>query len=164
MSENRKSSEVQRATAAVIASINPPPPAELSRPKRSVLLVEDDPPTAKVMTEMLEQLGYSSEWVASGDKVLEMVSSSRFDVIMLNLVMPDIDGFTVLQRLESLMPHLLHRVLITTGMPTKYLEELDRKQICGIVKKPVDVGELQHLLIRCAGDVPFEAGGESPVL
>ncbi len=60
MSKNRKSSEVQRAAAAAIASISPPPPAELPRPNRSVLLAEDDPPTAKVITEVPFEAGGES--------------------------------------------------------------------------------------------------------
>lgn len=134
-------------------------------PNRSVLLVEDDPLTAKATAKVLKRLGYSCRWLTcGGGKVLETVSWSTFDAILLDLDMPDVDGFTVLERLESRKPDLLDRVVVTTGMPAKYLDELDRKRICGVVRKPVNIRELQRLLNRCNGVVPFEAGGESPVL
>lgn len=160
----RKPSEVPRAAAALIALLAPRAERGESMPGRSALLVEDDPLTAKVTTDLLEQLGYSCRWLACGSKVLEALTSSRFDVIMLDLVMPGVDGFTVLQRLEAETPHLLRRVVVTTGIPAKYRDALDRKCICGIVPKPLDIEELRPLLRRCEDEVAFEGGGETPFL
>jgi CheY-like chemotaxis protein len=157
----RRPREVRMAATAVIKSIERQSVRE--RPKRSVLLVEDDSQTASVMADALEQLGYSCEWLPGGGKVLETVAASRFDAIMLDLIMPDVDGFAVLESLRSRKPELLRRVVVTTGMPAKYLEAIDRNRICGIVQKPVDFGELRHLLHRCGDTVPFEGGGESPL-
>jgi len=157
----RRPREVQLAAAAVIASIERQSIRE--RPKRSVLLVEDDSQTARVTSDGLEQLGYTCEWLPGGGKVLETVTASRFDAIMLDLIMPDLDGFAVLECLKSQKPELLRRVVVTTGMPGKYLGSIDRNRICGIVQKPVDFGELRHLLHRCGDTVPFEGGGESPL-
>jgi CheY-like chemotaxis protein len=157
----RKPAELQLAATVVIASFERQSVRE--RPKRSVLLVEDDTQTAKVTADALEQLGYSCERLPNGAKVLETVAASRFDAIMLDLIMPDVDGFAVLERLQSRKPELLRRVVVTTGMPAKYLDAFDREQICGVLQKPVDIGELRHLLNRCASVVPPEAGGESPL-
>lgn len=157
----RSPREVELAASAVIASIERQSVRE--RPKRSVLLIEDDSQTAKVTADALEQLGYSCEWLPGGGKVLETLAASRFDAIMLDLIMPDVDGFAVLESLRSRKPELLRRVVVTTGMPAKYLDAIDRSRICGVVQKPVDLGELRHLLHRCADVVLFEAGGESPV-
>lgn len=160
----RKPSQVQEAAAAVIASVHPPGVPRAVRPKRSALLVEDDSLTAMGTSALLEQLGYACEWLPDGGKVLETVSSSHFDLIVLDLIMPDVDGFTVLARLSSRMPHLLRRVVVMTGMPEKYLEEVDRARIRGIVRKPLDIQELQRLMDRCTATVPYEGGGESPAM
>lgn len=160
----RKPSEVPEAAAALIASLDPGDARRESEPALSVLLVEDDPVTARVTRDMLHRLGYTCTWLPCGTNVLETLTSSRFDVIMLDLVMPGVDGFTVLQRLEKETPHLLRRVVVTTGMPAKYREAIDRKCICGIVPKPVDIEELRPLLRRCTDEVAFEAGGEMPCL
>jgi len=160
----RKPSQVQEAAAAVIASVHPPGVPRAVRPKRSALLVEDDSLTAMGTSALLEQLGYACEWLPDGGKVLETVSSSHFDLIVLDLIMPDVDGFTVLARLSSRMPHLLRRVVVMTGMPEKYLAEVDRARIRGIVRKPLDIRELQRLVDRCTGTVPCEGGGKSPAM
>jgi CheY-like chemotaxis protein len=157
----RRPAEVPMAATAVIAYVERQSARE--RPQRSVLLVEDDSQTAKVTADALEQLGYSCEWLPGGCKVLETVTASRYDAIMLDLIMPDVDGFAVLESLRSRKPELLRRVVVTTGMPAKYLDAIDRSRICGVVQKPVDLGELRRLLHRCADVVPFEAGGESPI-
>ena len=157
----RRPAELQMAATAVIKSIERQSVRE--RPKGSVLLVEDDSQTARVTSDALEQLGYTCEWLSGGGKVLETVTASRFDLIMLDLIMPDVDGFAVLECLRSRKPELLRRVVVTTGMPAKYLDAIDRKRICGVMQKPVDLGELRRLLHRCADVIPFEAGGESPL-
>ena len=151
--------DTQKVAAAVIAA-TVPLCAPRHAPNRSVLLVEDDPQTARVMADVLEHLGYACKWLSNGGKVLETVSSARFDAILLDLVMPGMDGFTVLDRLESRKPHLLRRIIVATGMPATYRDELDRRRICGVIQKPVDREELQRLLNRCKDEIPFEGGGE----
>lgn len=155
--------ETQKIAAAVIASTAPHAACPPRAPNRSVLLVEDDPQTAKITADALEQLGYACKWLSSGAKVLETVSSAKFDAIMLDLIMPGTDGFTVLDRLEARKAHLLRRVVVTTGMPAHYRDELNRRRICGVLQKPLDLGELRRLLRRCADEAPFEAGGETAV-
>jgi CheY-like chemotaxis protein len=158
----RKPAEVRKVAAAVIASIEPRAVPDRPRTNRSVLLVEDDPLTAKVTSQALEEMGYACQWLASGAKVLATATTSTFDVIMLDLAMPGMDGFTVLERLKSRKPHLLRRVVVTTGMPAKYLDHLDRERICGVVQKPIDLEELQRVLELCAQHGSFEGGGEPP--
>jgi CheY-like chemotaxis protein len=155
----RKPSEVAPLAEALLASIEPPWEQQ-SRSKGSVLLVEDDPVTAKATKDLLEELGYSCEWVGDARGVLE--TASAYDVIMLDLVMPEVDGFTLLQHLRASRPELLRRVLITTGMPGRYLSALDQERLCGVVQKPVDVHVLQRMLGRCGSIVTPEPAGECP--
>ena len=155
----RKPSASTRAAAAVIAMFD-----RSSHHKGSVLLVEDDRATACATRDLLNELGYAVEWAPNGRDALEVLAVRKFDVIMLDLVMPCMDGFTVLEYFHSEKPGLLRRVIVTTGIPDKYVQLLDRTAIGGIVQKPLDVGKLEQLLIDCASDgmVPFEAGGELP--
>ncbi|HWS72102.1 MAG TPA: response regulator [Thermoanaerobaculia bacterium] len=155
----RKSSDLARLAASLIVSSRLPV-REPEAAKRSVLLVEDDATTAGAAIEVLEQLGYSCLWLANGGDVLDAVSSAQFGTILLDLVMPDVDGFMVLERLALRRPELLRRVIVMTGMPDKYLDEIRSRRICGVLQKPLTVGKLQRLLDRCGGVIPFESGGE----
>jgi DNA-binding response OmpR family regulator len=130
----------------------------------SVLLVEDDHVTANATIRILDELGYSVEWVEDGSDALDAIAERTFDAVMLDLVLPDVDGFTLLERFRSDKPGLLRRVIITTGMPGKYLEAIDRTAVGGILEKPLQVGRLETLLDACMQPEfeAFEGGGEFP--
>jgi two-component system cell cycle response regulator CtrA len=85
----------------------PPPPA----PRRAraaaqgarttrVLLVEDDPLLADMLTQTLEAAGYTVYLTGFGEDALDLARAYRFDSILLDLSLPDIPGQTVLKRLR----------------------------------------------------------------
>ena len=123
---------------------------ESDQPSVSILLAEDDAETARIESEMLREMGYSCHWVSRGSDVLRAVQSARFDALLLDMVMPDFDGFELLRALQEIEPDLLRRVVVVTGLPEQYLGEIHDYPVCGIVPKPVDPQKLQSLLARCA--------------
>jgi type II secretory ATPase GspE/PulE/Tfp pilus assembly ATPase PilB-like protein/CheY-like chemotaxis protein len=78
------------------------PPAEGVPPRRAtVLLVEDEESLRKVMKDLLERDGYSVAEAADGISALDQVDRVAPDVIMLDLNLPGLDGYHVLQQLRS---------------------------------------------------------------
>jgi DNA-binding response OmpR family regulator len=144
----RKPSEGEALAVALISFCGAERPQGDGQ-KRAVLVVEDDAKTAALETEMLREMGYSCRWMPRGADVLEALQSPRFDAIVLDLILPDVDGFRILQTLRAAKPELLKRIIVVTGMPDRYLAAIDRQQICGILHKPIDVGELAALVAKC---------------
>jgi DNA-binding response OmpR family regulator len=66
-----------------------------------ILLVEDDKPLSMVMKKGLEQSGYAVDWVKDGPSSLEMAEVYSYDVIILDIVLPGIDGFEVAVKLRE---------------------------------------------------------------
>jgi DNA-binding NtrC family response regulator len=143
----RKPAAMKAATAIIAACGRNHDHAELHA--ASVLLVEDDPATANATRRILNELGYSVEWAQNGCEALEILTARDFEAIMLDLVMPQVDGFTLLEHFHSERPGLLRRVIVTTGMPEKYVEALKRCTVAGIVQKPLDLEQLARLLRDC---------------
>jgi DNA-binding NtrC family response regulator len=162
----RKPSAAMKAVTAVLATCAPSGSREQAMNKGSVLLVEDDRMTASATQGMLEELGYAVEWAPNGREAFDALAARTFDVIMLDLVMPHVDGFMVLEHFRSEKPGLLRRVIVTTGIPEKYVQILDQSTIRCVLQKPLDVRRLEHLLLDCIKreEVPFQAGGEAPYL
>jgi len=127
--------------------------------KHAVLVVEDDAKTATLETEMLREMGYSCRWMAHGAEVLEALQSARVDAVLLDLILPDVDGFCILQTLRAARPELLKRIIVVTGMPDRYLDGIDREQVCGVLHKPVDAAELVALVAKCCRMGPAQAAG-----
>lgn len=128
----------------------------------SLLLVEDDHATGAALTVLLEGRGYAVTRAHDGTEALTALASVDFDVIVLDLILPGVDGFSVLERLRSSKPYLLPRVIVATGMPEKYARGTDLGAVCGLLRKPIEVPELDRLLARCASNIAFEGGGEVP--
>jgi hypothetical protein len=66
--------------------------------------------------------------------------------------------------MRSTRPDLLRRVIVTTGIPEKYVGSLDEAEICGMIRKPIELAEMQRLLERCIAPMALQGSGESPLV
>jgi signal transduction histidine kinase/DNA-binding response OmpR family regulator len=88
---------VQRAAGDPSTEQAPAFPA--GRP--SVLVIEDDPAARELLRVQLEGAGYAVRTTASGQQGLAWVSQMRPDAVLLDILLPDIDGWEILQRLKA---------------------------------------------------------------
>ncbi|HEU4865775.1 MAG TPA: response regulator, partial [Actinomycetota bacterium] len=75
--------------------------------RASVLVVDDDPVNRSMLSRSLEADGHEVTTVESGAEALELAGSQDFDVVLLDVVMPGMDGYQVLERLKD-DPELRH--------------------------------------------------------
>lgn len=106
-----------------------------------VLVVEDDDPIAAMLVRALERDGHRTSRTATGGTALDLAATETFDLVLLDLGLPDVDGVTVCRELRHLDPGL--PVLVLTARN----EELD--VVIGLdagaddyVTKPFRMGEL----------------------
>lgn len=69
--------------------------------ERTVLLIEDDPAIAEVLTYNLEREGYKTEWLRDGADGLRRASERKPDLIILDLMLPSLDGVEICRELRS---------------------------------------------------------------
>ncbi len=69
--------------------------------KKHVLLIEDSPTQAQYMRLLLEDAGYRVTFAETGQKGIEIADASQPDVILLDVVLPDLDGFSVCHRIRQ---------------------------------------------------------------
>jgi len=65
------------------------------------LLVEDHEPLARGLLASLEQSGFAVDWVTTGTAADDLLTAAEFDVVVLDLGLPDMDGITVLKRFRA---------------------------------------------------------------
>ena len=110
-----------------------------------VLVVEDEPAIVEVLKCHLDGEGLAVMVARTGEDALEVAFQARLLVVLLDLGLPDIDGFEILRRLKAAKPQL--PVIIVTGM--KREEEARRAFDLGAwdyVTKPVDFSYLKNVL------------------
>jgi DNA-binding NtrC family response regulator len=84
--------------------------------KTRVLIVDDEQEFAKTLAERMNTRGLQAEAVFSGDDALKAVKSSGFDVVVLDLAMPGMDGLETLKKMLEINPDL--QVIMLTGQAT----------------------------------------------
>jgi CheY-like chemotaxis protein len=80
-----------------------------------VLVVDDEPEIAGLLRTMLEGAGYEVATAESGAVALEMLGEVRFDAIVSDLRMPDVDGAAMWRELNAHHPAMARRLLFVTG-------------------------------------------------
>ena len=100
--ENQESdSESKPPTKAVPDVPEPPPPSKNRDARVSVLVVDDEPTNRAVCRGCLEKAGYRVEQAVNGYSALDKVNTALPDVIIMDVVMPDMDGLECTRRLKA---------------------------------------------------------------
>ncbi|HTV80164.1 MAG TPA: response regulator [Steroidobacteraceae bacterium] len=101
--------------AASDAAATPVPPAGASGLRPNILIVDDDRWHRELARHTVEEAGYEAREVSSGEAALSILRSMQFDLVLLDIKMPGIDGLQVLNRLKAeRFPGAL-RVIMTTS-------------------------------------------------
>jgi two-component system, NtrC family, sensor kinase len=82
---------------------------------RSILVVDDEASIQRLLGSILELDGHQVETARNGREALERIGRHRYDVIITDIKMPDMDGRELYQRLLNLDPSLAHRTIFITG-------------------------------------------------
>ncbi|HET7724153.1 MAG: MtrAB system response regulator MtrA [Propionibacteriaceae bacterium] len=68
---------------------------------RRILVIDDDASLAEMLQLVLRQEGFETTWCASGDAALEVFRSAQFDLVLLDLMLPGLDGVAVCRRIRA---------------------------------------------------------------
>jgi len=94
-----------RARAPKTAGAHPDLPPDRARPLR-VLSVEDNPFGRVVLNAILTELGHQAEFIGRGEAATERIAQGDFDAVLMDMVLPGIDGIEAIRRIRSLSPPL----------------------------------------------------------
>ncbi|HTI69055.1 MAG TPA: response regulator [Candidatus Limnocylindria bacterium] len=126
-------------------------PAERTGTKHvrlKILLAEDNPINQKVATMQLEKLGFTADLAANGNEVLEALSRTRYDVILMDCQMPVMDGYETTRRIRSLPDERasVSIIAMTANAMQGDREECLRVGMNEYISKPVRTEELAEKL------------------
>jgi hypothetical protein len=106
-------------------------------PPGHVLVVEDDADTRELVRRTLEKEGWTVDEAENGRVGLERVAAAAPDLILLDLMMPEMDGFDFLEAVRERMPAERIPVVVVTA---KELTDADRQRLAGRVETVVEKG------------------------
>ena len=134
------------STAMALAPLAPPTaPVSVLR----ILLVEDSPVNQKIAAGVLRRLGHAATIAADGRAALALVRKKRFDLVFMDVEMPEMDGPEATRELRTLLPRHWQPVIVALTAHTD--QAMHDRLIAGgmdaCLTKPLQLDELAKILV-----------------
>ena len=110
-----------------------------------ILIVDDEKQFRESTKRLLLRKGYHAEAAGSGTEALEKIGKESFDLMLVDIRMPEMNGLEMLQRAKKMAPEIM--ALIITGYGTDKLEkEAMQSGVDGFVNKPITIDKLTKII------------------
>ena len=114
-----------------------------------ILVVEDDPAIRRLVTMVLQRQRYGVDVAADGLEAVLKLGVREYHVIILDLMMPNLDGFTFLQTFAENEPDRLRKIIVTSAASPTVIRERMHGSPFKVLPKPFDVSELVATVRAC---------------
>lgn len=134
-------------------------------PSLEILLVEDDELNRQVAVAFLERGGHRVSSARNGYEGVEAVRFGRFDVVLMDIRMPEMDGMEATRRIRAFDDRRLARIPIfalTANYAPAEVEKYLAAGLDGVITKPLRAGKLEEALLPLFGLPPAPVAEETP--
>ena len=120
------------------------------RLKRCVLIVDDDPSIRLLLITFLRRQGYQMLEARNGREALTAMRAGSVDLVVLDLVMPEVSGLDVLRE-RAADPSLLRipMIVVSASNIGKVLADVLDKRVSAVIAKPFDLATLLRTVANC---------------
>jgi DNA-binding NtrC family response regulator len=116
--------------------------------KVRILVVDDSKESREVCQRVLRKEGYEVQGVDNGKKALDELKATRFDLIITDLKMPEVDGISLLKKAKEIYPEIF--VIVMTGYPDEESRiQAIKAGASDYLAKPIEVSDLITTVKRC---------------
>jgi two-component system cell cycle response regulator CpdR len=106
-----------------------------------VLVADDEDSIRMLLTRALKRAGFDPVEATDGQEAIEKVDAEPFDAIVLDLMMPRVDGFGVVQHLIDTHPKMVEKTVVVTAFPRAAATER-LHHVCSVLSKPFEMADL----------------------
>lgn len=130
-----------------------------------ILIVDDEPDVRELFNITLKMAGHVTDTAKHGLEAVDKLATDIPELIVLDLMMPHLDGFGLLNHIRTEMPAKPVRVLIATA---KVLEESDQEKlskwpVVGVLNKgELDIGQMVLIVANALAKSPMKDGSQTP--
>lgn len=111
--------------------------------------MEDDPAIRRLVSMVLQRQGYQVDLAADGLEAVLKLGIADYRVIVLDLMMPHLDGFTFLNTFARNDPDQLRKVIVTSAASPAVIRERMEMPPFDLLPKPFDIGDLVSRVRAC---------------
>lgn len=113
---------------------------------KNILIIDDDPNILELMERFLQNNGHLVSKSSSAEKGLALARKQEFDLILLDIMLPDGDGYTVLENLNKIAPNV-PVIMITGGNDITVAEKCLQSGAVDYITKPFDFEYLRTTIM-----------------
>jgi DNA-binding response OmpR family regulator len=116
--------------------------------KTRVLIVDDDKAIRKLLERIAKRAGFDVDSAKDGIEALEMLDRREYDIAIVDLMMPRLSGYELVQKLSTRTPRPI--VLVATALTNGDVASLDDSMVRRVIRKPFDVQAVSEALVETA--------------
>ena len=118
----------------------------------NILIIDDNEQITKMITTFLALKNHKCTVANDGKQGLALIQENQYDVVLLDLAMPEFDGYAVIESLESKDMLRNNKIIVFTAstITQDRLDELVRRGVSSYVLKPIDIDLLLSKIIQSA--------------
>ena len=114
-----------------------------------ILVADDDQSIRQLVCTIVRREGFAVDCVADGLEAVAKLKEHEYAVILLDLMMPRMDGFGVIDYLKRNPQRMKPVVLIVTAYADQKFKQVDPNVVAGVIRKPFEVADLGRLVRLC---------------
>lgn len=118
-----------------------------SRALRNALVVDDDETNRKLISAILQRERFLVTWASDGAEAIAALARSDFSVIVLDLMMPEVNGQEVIRYLRDDKPQMLSRVIVLSALS---VIDVPRDLVFTVIRKPFEFEKFIAVICECA--------------
>jgi DNA-binding response OmpR family regulator len=132
-------------------------------PEGRVLVVDDEPAIRALVAKIVDRAGFPVDSARDGADAIEQLEAREYAVVVVDLMMPNIDGFGLIEYLKTRRNERPAVIVISAGDPGAF-RQLDGAMVHSIVRKPFDIDVLGDLITAAARSMRGNAQEGADVL
>jgi two-component system, cell cycle response regulator DivK len=115
----------------------------------TILYIEDNPDNRKLVRRVLESEGYAVIEAKDGQQAMECLLSKRIDLALMDINMPEVDGYTLTARIKAMPQFAKLPIVAVTANVMRGDRERSLQAGCdGYIQKPIDIDTLSQQIER----------------
>jgi CheY-like chemotaxis protein len=121
-----------------------------------VLVADDDHSIRQLVSTIVKRERIVVDSAADGAEAIELLKKHSYAVLLLDLMMPRVDGFGVIEYLRRNPPPFKPIILVITAYADQKFKDVDPELVAGVLRKPFEVADLGQLVRHCVAGIDRE--------
>lgn len=123
-----------------------------------ILVADDDRAIRQLLVTIIRREGLDVDCAENGRGAIDLLGQHNHAVILLDLMMPTLSGFEVIEVLKENPPALKPVVLVVTAYADQKFKTVESDIVAGVIRKPFEVADLGNLIRLCIRGIDEEIG------